>query len=383
MRTSVTRSSAQHRQPASRAAHCGFRMAAPDSSAPHVIAPGFLRDREKVRWGIIGCGDVTEIKSGPGFNKADRSQLVAVMRRDGARAADYARRHNVPRWYDTTAALIADPEVDAIYIATPPDAHLACALQVAAAGKPAYVEKPMARNTAECDAMIAAFASRGLPLFVAYYRRMLPRFRAVEELLDLGAVGTVTGVHYFQSEPYHRRDAGWRTSPATAGGGHFLDLGSHTLDLMDHFFGPLGHIAGNAACLASGYSVEDAVSASFTTAEGVPGTAQWNFASEVRHDTFRINGTEGQIEFSVFEAAPVRLVTAAGPKVLTIEHPPHVQQPLIQSVVDDLLGRAPCPSTGASARRTTRVMDTILDAYYGGRQDKFWERIDTWPGRRR
>ncbi|MET0262259.1 MAG: Gfo/Idh/MocA family oxidoreductase, partial [Rariglobus sp.] len=110
-----------------------------------------------VRWGIIGCGDVTEVKSGPAFSKVAGSELVAVMRRDGAKAADYARRHHVPRWYDDACALVNDPEVDAIYVATPPGAHLEGALLAAAAGKPAYIEKPFARNTAECDQILGAF----------------------------------------------------------------------------------------------------------------------------------------------------------------------------------------------------------------------------------
>jgi predicted dehydrogenase len=78
---------------------------------------------EEIRWGIIGCGDVTEIKSGPAFNKVANSKLVAVMRRDSAKAADYAKRHHVPKWYDDASKLINDPEVNAIYIATPPLQH--------------------------------------------------------------------------------------------------------------------------------------------------------------------------------------------------------------------------------------------------------------------
>src|SRR5687767_12030826 len=147
-----------------------------------------------IRWGIIGCGDVTEIKSGPALQKACGSQLVAVMRRNGALAADYAKRHGVPRWYDDARKLVADPEVDAIYVATPPGAHLEGALLAAAAGKPAYVEKPMARHATECDAMIAAFAQARRKLFVAYYRRALPRFVKVKQLLDAGALGQLTSV---------------------------------------------------------------------------------------------------------------------------------------------------------------------------------------------
>ena len=129
-----------------------------------------------IRWGIIGCGDVTEVKSGPALQKADHSALVAVMRRNGQLAEDFARRHGVPQWYDDAAALIHDPAVDAVYIATPPSSHKEYTLMSAAAGKPVYVEKPMARNTAECQAMIAACHKANVPLFVAYYRRALARF---------------------------------------------------------------------------------------------------------------------------------------------------------------------------------------------------------------
>ena len=100
-----------------------------------------------VRWGIIGCGNVTEVKSGPAFQNAEGSALVAVMRRHGELAADYARRHGVSRFYDDADRLVSDPEVDAVYVATPPGSHLEHALRACRAGKPAYVEKPMARAT--------------------------------------------------------------------------------------------------------------------------------------------------------------------------------------------------------------------------------------------
>ncbi|MBL9202935.1 MAG: Gfo/Idh/MocA family oxidoreductase [Opitutaceae bacterium] len=343
----------------------------------------FYRDRAIVRWGIIGCGDVTEKKSGPAFQKAAGSRLVAVMRRDAGRAADYARRHGVPRWYADAAQLAADPEVDAVYVATPPDAHLDGALLAAAAGKPAYVEKPMARHTAECDRMITAFATARLPLFVAYYRRALPRFTLVQELLAQGEIGTVTAVSHALTEPFHCRDAGWRTEVAIAGGGHFLDLGSHALDLIDWLLGPIGEVSGTAANRASAGAAEDTVAMAFRTASGAVGSALWDFAAGIRRDSLRLEGTEGAIEFSVFENAPVRIETAAGVRTIIRDHPPHVQQPMVQSVVDDLLGHGACVSTGESARRTSAVMAAALAGYSGGRGDAFWTRAECWPGRGR
>ena len=147
-----------------------------------------------VRWGIIGVGSVTERKSGPGFQQAERSELVAVMRRNGDLAADYARRHNVPHWYDDADELINDPAVDAVYVATPPDSHREYVIRVAQAGKPVYVEKPMARTALECEDMISACEEAGVGLFVAYYRRAMPRFATVKELLGSGRIGQLRSV---------------------------------------------------------------------------------------------------------------------------------------------------------------------------------------------
>lgn len=345
-------------------------------------AHGHFRGRGVVRWGILGCGDVTERKSGPGFQKADRSKLVAVMRRDAERARDYAERHGVGRWYTDAGSLISDPEVDAVYIATPPGSHTELALAVAEAGKPCYVEKPMARSAAECDLMVEAFERRDLPLFVAYYRRRLPCFVKAKELIDQGALGSVTGVTWRLSEAHHRRTQAWRVDAGTAGGGHFLDVGSHGLDLIDYLLGPLESVAGTAANLASPYAVEDCVHVAFT-AGGVPGSVACLFASDAVEDRFQVVGTEGELLFPIFRSEPLALKRGDAVERIELPYPPHVAQPMIQSVVDDLLGGEHCPSTGVTARRTSRVMDTALSAYYGGRMDAFWERPGTWPGRRR
>lgn len=342
--------------------------------------------RTLIRWGIIGCGDVTEVKSGPGFQKARGSQLVAVMRRNGALAADYAKRHGVPRWYDDARALINDAEVDAVYVATPPGVHLEGTQLAAAAGKPVYVEKPMARNAAECDAMIAACAQAKQKLFIAYYRRALPRFLKVKELIDNRPLGTLTSVTYRMATPTPANadpaKGAWRAEAVSAGGGLLLDVGSHVLDLLDFFCGPLDGVSGQAARLATAGEVEDAVTMTFRTAQGVPGAASWNFASLVKEDVLEFTGTAGRLTLSVFDGAPIRFETARGIEHFDLPYPPHIAQPMIQSVVDDLLGRGVCASTGASARRTSAVMDRVLAGYYGGRDDNFWERAPTWPGRR-
>lgn len=342
---------------------------------------GFFRGRSKVRWGIIGCGDVTEVKSGPGFQKADGSELAIVMRRDGQKAADYARRHGVARWTTNAEELIHDPQVDAVYVATPPDSHAQYALAVAAAGKPAYVEKPMARHTPECDQMVEAFARSSLPLFVAYYRRCLPRFVEVRRILAENGIGRISGIRYDAAADKAADGQIWRVDPAVSGGGHLLDVGSHVIDLLDYLFGPLQSVAGNAANLGSAAGVEESVAFSFATEAGVPGVASWNFAAAGAEDRMVLSGTEGQLAFSVFGSEPIHWIRPSGTQEISKPHPPHVAQPLIQAVVDDLLGRGVCPSTGESARRASQVMDAVLERYYGGRADSFWLRPTTWPGR--
>lgn len=338
-----------------------------------------------IRWGILGCGDVTEIKSGPGFQQARGSSLTAVMRRTPGLARDYAGRHGVPRWYERAEDLIADPEVDAVYIATPPGSHLEHALQVCAAGKPAYVEKPMARSSAECARMVEAFAAARLPLFVAYYRRALPRFLKARDLLHAGALGVLSHVAYRFTRPLEKdlenAPLPWRVQEEHAGGGHFLDLGCHTLDILDFLLGPLQSVSGHASHVAAPYAVEDTVALCFGTASGASGTASWDFVGGMREDLIEITGTEGRLSFSTFSGEPVLLRTRAGEvRQFDIPNPIHIQQPLIQTIVDALEGRGACPSDGVSATRTSRVMDIALESYYGGRADPFWERPDTWPG---
>lgn len=318
-----------------------------------------------IRWGMIGCGDVTEVKSGPGFQKADHSRLVAVMRRNGHLAKDYAERHGVWRWYTDASALIHDPEVDAVYIATPPSSHKQYAIMTAAAGKPVYVEKPMALNFAECQEMIETCRSAGVPLLVAYYRRALPRFLKIKELIESGAVGKVRFVSVTLYQPTAPEDLSseklpWRVVPEIAGGGRFVDLASHTLDFLDYALGPIVEAHGLTSNQAGEYKVEDIVTGTFKFQSGVHGTGAWCFSAYDKCDVTEIVGSEGRISFSTFDAEPVKLITEEDTIEYAFDYPQHIAQPLIQTVVDELIGVGRCPSTGESAARTSWVMDQML-----------------------
>ena len=322
---------------------------------------------DQIQWGIIGCGNVTEVKSGPAFNKIPNSKLVAVMRRDAALAEDYARRHNVPKWYNDVDELVNDPDVNAIYIATPPNVHEAYTEKALRAGKPVYVEKPMALNAAECSRMNAVSKETGVPLFVAYYRRSLPYFIKLKELIDSNIIGDIRYINIcLQWQPYDEeigelRKPKWRVQPAISGGGHFHDLASHQFDLLEYILGPIKSANGIARNQAGLYDADDITVASFEFESGVLGNGVWCFTinKEQREDKAQIVGSKGRINFSFFEKFDIVVETESGTETYNIPYPAHVQQPLIELIVKELRGEAQSPSTGLTGARANQIMDWI------------------------
>lgn len=319
---------------------------------------------KKIHWGMIGCGDVTEKKSGPGFQLAKGSELVAVMRRDGEGAKDYARRHGVPKWYDDAQKLIDDPEIDAVYIATPPSSHRDYAIAAARAGKPVYVEKPMALSYHECQEMVQFCEEVHIPLFVAYYRRALPRFLKVKSLIDEGAIGRIRCVTMQLIQPPSDRDLvgekHWRVDPSVAGCGYFCDLGSHMLDLIQFLLGPITSASGATINQAKLYKSEDLVVSHFGFRNGIQGTGTWCFTAHDHLDRTEITGSHGTLTYANFLNQPVLLNRSGQEESFVIDNPDPIQQPLIQKITDELLGNGKSPSTGSSASLTAWVMDKIL-----------------------
>lgn len=325
-----------------------------------------------IRWGIIGCGDVAEVKSGPGFYKADHSTLVAVMRRNGALARDFAQRHNVPRWHDNAEDIIGAPDIDAVYIATHTESHHDYALRCASAGKAVYVEKPMAMDHAQCQDMVSAARRHGVPLWVGYYRRALPRFLKVKELVESGAIGAVRLVSSRQFARLIDPSKGdvplaWRMDAALSGGGLFFEGSCHTLDFLDFVFGPIADVRGFAANVGGTYKGEDLVTCSYRFASGIQGNGTWFFAADHDYEMNEIAGEKGRIQFSTSQPVPIRLLRGDSVEEIPAGDPPHVHQPLIQTIVDEMNGKSACPSTGESAARTALVMDKILAEFAGRR----------------
>ena len=321
---------------------------------------------KKINWGIIGCGDVTEKKSGPAFSKVPNSALVAVMRRDGVKAADYARRHHVPRWYDDADKLINDAEVNAIYIATPPSSHEAYCIAALNAGKPVYVEKPMALNYTAAKNMADTANRKEQKMVVAHYRREQPFFKKVKQLLDEKVIGDVRLVQLeFSRSPLSKEDLAieqnaWRVDPAISGGGIFHDLAPHQLDLMLYFFGAVEKVSGIAANQAGQYKADDMVAGDILFKNGVVFTGSWCFNAAEKADRCEIIGSDGKISFSVFNNTVIHLTTNDKSIDLPFEMLQHVQQPMIERTVQYFLGDSYCPCSADEGVEVMRLIGEFV-----------------------
>lgn len=313
-----------------------------------------------VRWGILGCGDVAEHKSGPALYGVEGSELVAVMRRDLVKAQDFAQRHGARRAYGTVEELLADEEVDAVYIATPPHLHREQTKMAARAGKNVLVEKPMGLNGVECDAMIRSCREAGVTLHVAYYRRFYPKFVEAKRLLSAGVIGQILGATLQLCS--HSVGGGWRVDPRTSGGGHFVDVGSHRLDMLIFLLGDVAQVHGFADGLASEHAAEEDVVLSIRMENRALVSAGFHFHTHPAKDVLEIYGTEGSMTFDPFDGPSFTLKTASGEIVRSFETPRPTHGPFIQALVDVYQGEATGVAhvTGEEGAKVTHIMDVAL-----------------------
>lgn len=321
-----------------------------------------------VKWGMIGAGDVTQKKSAPSFNKIARSELVAVGSRTPENARRFAVENKIRKSYGDPMQVITDPEVDAVYIATPPGSHAEYALKAIEAGKPVYIEKPMARTYRECLQINEAAARNNVPVFVAYYRRSLEYFQRVKEILVRGELGKILTLHidqHFKARPedFNRELPPWRIVPEISGGGYFHDMGCHALDILFYLFGDPVAVTGNASNLAGIYEPEDTVTALIQLPYDLLLSGNWSFVvpEAYQRDRVCVTGENGTLFFSVFSFEPIRLNIHGDVSMISVEQPEHIQMPFIQTIVDELTGKGVCPSTGITAAVTSRAMDEILE----------------------
>lgn len=324
-----------------------------------------------LKWGFIGCGEVTELKSGPAFSEVEGSSVVAVMSRTEERARTYAIKHGVPRWYTDAQELINDPEVNAVYVATPPSSHATYAIMAMKAGKPVYVEKPLASSYEDCARVNRVSEETGMPCFVAYYRRYLPYFQKVKDIVNSGQIGKMVNVNVRFATPPREMDYGkdgklpWRLQTDIAGGGYFYDMAPHQFDLLQDMFGVIVEARGICANRGGLYEAEDSVSACFEFENGLPGSGSWCFVAHesAQEDRIELVGDRGSVSFSVFDYKPIKLHTSEGTETISVPNPPYVQFPIIKKVIEHLQGLNMCSCTSVSATPTNWALDRILGKF--------------------
>jgi len=324
---------------------------------------------QTINWGIIGCGDVTEVKSGPAFNKVPNSKLIAVMRRNAEKAKDYAQRHAVEKWYSNADELINDPLVNAIYVATPPSSHDEYAIKAMKAGKPVYVEKPMALNSAAAERIEQAAKEAGVKTVIAHYRRQQPLFLKIKELLQQKTIGDVRLIQMRIFQPHQsnmiaQTETNWRVDPSVSGGGLFYDLAPHQLDLMTYFFGRAKKVSGISFNASGYYNADDTTSGEILFESNVLYNGSWCFTSYDREDHCEIIGSKGKISFSVFDHNPLVIETDGQKMTLEFDKLQHVQQPMIQNVVEYFLGTSENPCSASEGLHVMKMMDAIAGNKY-------------------
>ncbi len=315
-----------------------------------------------ISWGIIGCGDVTEKKSGPAFNKVPNSKLVAVMRRDAIKAADYAARHSVPKWYSNAYDLINDPDVNAIYIATPPSSHEEYTIAALKAGKPVYVEKPATTNVASCKRIIKASEKFKTKLTVAHYRRALPMFLQIKKLVNEGKIGKLRLIKLSMLQPHQsnitsQTETNWRILPEISGGGLFFDLAPHQLDIILFICSGIKKYFGLGVNQSKFYAAEDFVSGIIQFEAGEVFSGNWCFTmpENVQEDSCEIIGELGSIKFPFF-GNELTLKLANGSEIFNFERPDHIQQAMIEQVVRYFNNERENPCSIEEALKSLEIM---------------------------
>lgn len=318
---------------------------------------------------MIGCGDVTEVKSGPAFNKVANSTLIAVMSRTAEKAADYALRHGVPKWYTDAQQLINDPDINAVYVATPPLSHEEYAIAALRAGKPVYLEKPMTVSAKKAEQIVQVVNETSVKLTVAHYRRGQPMFQKLKELLEAGIIGPIRFVDLYYTRPLLSAadlkvpKIQWRVNAEIAGGGLFHDLAPHQLDLMIFFFGPVKTAHGTAANQGGAYMADDIVIGEMVFQNGVFFKGLWCFSMppEEAKDSCVIVGSKGKITFSVFDNPVITIHTKGKEEVLYFDKLTHVQQPMIANVVSYFSGLSSNPCTAEEGLQVMRIIDKFTN----------------------
>ncbi len=319
----------------------------------------------KVRWGLIGCGDIAKKRVAPALRDSPRSELVAVSRAKADLAEAFAKQFGAGKWYADWRDMLRDSEIDAIYIATPVHLHAPQTIAAAEAGKHVLCEKPMALNVAECDEMIAASEANNVKLGIAYYRHFYPVVRRMKEVLEVGEIGTpvvvqINAFEWFNPELDHSRS--WLIKKDVAGGGPMFDFGCHRIEVLQNIFGGIDEVKASTTNVLFDRGVEDTAAALFHFAQGANGVLTVSHAAHEPQDTLDVFGSRGSIYVPLLNEGKMRIVNEKGER--TESHPPgaNLHQPLVEDFIRAILEDREPVVGGATGRQVAIIEEQIYEA---------------------
>ena len=316
-----------------------------------------------LRWGLIGAGDIVRKRVAEALRESPDSTLAAVSRAQGDLVEPFAREVGAARGYRRWQDLVADPGIDAVYIATPVHLHAEQTIAAARAGKHVLCEKPMAIDAAQCDAMIAACRSAGVALGIAYYRRFYPAVARVRAIIESGEIGIPVFAQMTAFEPFDARPGeprAWLLRREESGGGPMADFGCHRLEVLLHLLGPVRRVTSIVSTVALQHrNVEDTAAALLQFERGATGLVAVSHAAAERQDTFDLFGTTGSVRIASLTRGEI--VVRAAESERTESHPPpaNVHQPLVDDFVDAVRSGRPPAVDGHAGRAVAAVQDAI------------------------
>jgi len=316
----------------------------------------------KVRWGLIGCGDIARKRVAPALRDSALCELIAVNRARSELAESFAREFGARRWSPDWQDFLMDYEIDAIYVATPVHLHAEQTIAAAERGKHVLCEKPMALNVADCDRMIAACRANDVKLGVAYYRHFYPAVRRVKELVDSGELGVpvVVQVNAFEwFEPLQSDPRAWLINKSLSGGGPMFDFGCHRIEVLLDILGEVRDVKATLANTFFDREVEDTATAVFQFERGTCGTLTVTHAVREPQDTFALFCSHGSIHIPVLNEGTMRVVTPDGERIETHPNAANIHQPLIDDFAAAILENRDPIVTGEIGRAVALVEEKV------------------------
>ena len=319
---------------------------------------------EKLRWGLIGCGDISRKRVAPAIKDLDQCELVAVARANYTKAESFTKEFSAKRWYKEWQDLINDDEIDAVYLATPVYLHAEQTIAAAKAGKHVLCEKPMALNAKYCERMIETCKEHNVTLGVAYYRHFYPVINRVKEIISSGEIGEPTVVEIQAFEWFDRKPGEpryWLLEKEKSGGGPMMDFGCHRIEVLQHLFGKVKEIQSQLFNIHFNREVEDTAYVSLLFENNTQAIIRVTHAAYEARDTLDIFGTKGSIHIPVLNGGAITIKTEKDER--TENHPPNknVHQPLIEDFTNAVLENRTPVVNGYVGREVNLILDDIYN----------------------